>query len=281
MNLRRILGALILLIALLGVALSAAGTVYGHRIIDGMGRSLDTSLDLASQSLYTARETLLLAKTILVQVNDGLDTIESTAMDISQTISQTQPLLGEIGQIVSHDVPDGVEAFQATVPDMAQAAGLVDETLTTLNNLRFEQRVLGFPIRFELNLNYAPEVSFEESVNRIGHSLEDIPPRLRGLEGSIDTTKGSLETISQDFAATSSDLDDINSSIADVEPLLDEYVRIVSEVDDLIEQTRAGITRKLNMAKLVVTVVMVWVGLSQIAPLHRGWELVTGRRSGR
>ena len=112
MILRRILGALILLIALLGVALSAAGTVYSHRIIDGMGRNLDTSLDLASHSLYTARDTLLLAKTALGQVNDGLETIESTAMDISQTISQTRPLLSEMAQIVSHDVPDGVEAFQ-------------------------------------------------------------------------------------------------------------------------------------------------------------------------
>ena len=281
MILRRLLGALILLIALLGIGLSAAGTVYGHRIIDNTGAGLDTSLDLASQSLITAKDTLLLAKTTLDQVSDGLDSVETTLLDLSQTISQTQPLLSEMSQIVSHDVPDGVEGFQATVPDMAQAAALVDETLTTLSDLRYEQSILGYVIRFDLNLDYLPEVSLEESVNRVGSSLEDISPRLRALEGYIDTTEGNLETISQDFIATSTDLNAINSSISDTGPLLDGYVRIVSEVLDLIAQTRAGMSTQLYMAKLTVTVVMVWLGLAQIAPLYLGWELATGHRVGR
>jgi ABC-type transporter Mla subunit MlaD len=281
MVLRRLLGAVILLIALLGIGLSAAGTVYGHRIIDDTATGLSASLDLASQSLNTAKDTLLLAKATLSQVNDGLDRVGITVMDVSRTISQTRPLLGEITEIVSHDVPDGVEAFQATVPDLARTAATVDATLAGLNDLRLEQRILGVPIRLELNLDYAPEVSFEESISRIGYSLEGITPRLRGLGARVDATSDSLEAIHQDLEATSSDLDRINRSVADAAPLLDEYVRIVTEVNDLIEHTRASVSRQLDVAKLVVTVAMVWVGLAQIAPLHRGWELLTGRRSDR
>jgi methyl-accepting chemotaxis protein len=281
MILKRILGVVILLIGLLGLALSAAGTVYGHRLIDSMGNGLDSSLDLASQSLDTAKETLLLAKTTLGQVNEGLDTVESSALDIAQTISQTRPLLGKIAQVASHDVPDGVEAFQATMSDMAQAAAVVDETLATLSNLRFEQTIFGFPIRFDLDINYAPEVPFEESVNRIVASLEGLPPRLRNLEAYIYVTDHNLEMISQDVLTVSGDLDAINRSIADVAPLLDEYVRLVTEVNGSIQQTRDTLPQQLGMAKLVVTIVMVWIGLMQVAPLYLGWELVSGRRSDR
>jgi methyl-accepting chemotaxis protein len=275
---RRTLGLVMLLIGVLGLVLSIAGATYGYRLIDNFGDGLKSSLDLTSQSLDTVKETLFLAKTTLGQANDGLDMVAGAANDLSETISQTRPLLGEIAQVVSHDVPDSVEAVQTAVPYMAQAAATIDDTLTFLSNLRIEQRILGYPIYFDLGIDYAPEVSLEESINRIGYSLEGIPPRLRGLAVYIDTTNGNLETISQDIMVMSRDLDTINSSIADIAPLLDDYVRIVTEISDSIRQTRASLSQQLYMVKLVVTMVVVWIGLTQIAPLYLGWELVTGRR---
>jgi ABC-type transporter Mla subunit MlaD len=279
MFLRRILGLVMLLIGVLGIGLSIAGAVYGYRLVDNVGDGLKSSLDLTSQSLDTVKETLLLAQTTVGQVNDGLDTVTSAVTDLSQTISQTRPLLGEITQIISHDVSNSVEAVQTAVPYMAQAAAAVDDTLTILSNLRIEQQILGFPIRFDLGIEYAPEVSFEESINQAGHSLEGVPPRLRGLEVYMDTANDNLERISQDVLAMSRDLDTISNGITDVAPLLDDYVRIVTEINDSIRQTRASLSQQLYMVKLVVTMVMVWIGLTQVAPLYLGWELVTGRRS--
>lgn len=275
---RRTLGLVMLLIGVLGLVLSIAGAVYGYRLIDNVGNGLKSSLDLTSRSLDTVKETLLLAKTTLGQVNGGLDTLAGAANDLSRTVSQTRPLLSEIVQVASHDVPDSVEAVQTAVPYMAQAAATIDDTLTFLSDLRIEQRILGFPFHFDLGVDYAPEVSFEESVNRIGYSLEGIPPRLRGLEVYMDTAEGNLETISRNITAMSRDLDTINNSIADVGSLLDDYVRIVTETNDFVGQTRASLSRQLRMVKLVVTMVVVWIGLTQIAPLYLGWELVTGRR---
>lgn len=276
---RRTLGLVMLLIGVLGLVLSIAGAIYGYRLIDNVGNGLKSSLDLTSQSLDAVKETLLLAKTTLGQVNGSLDTLAGAANDLSRAVNQTRPLLGEIVQVASYDVPDSVEAVQTAVPYMAQAAATIDDTLTFLSNLRIEQRILGFPIYFDLGIDYAPEVSFEESINRIGYSLEGIPPRLRGLAVYIDTTNGNLETISQDIMAMSRDLDTINSSIADIAPLLDDYVRIVTEISDSIRQTRASLSQQLYMVKLVVTMAMTWIGLTQVAPLYLGWELVAGRRN--
>ena len=278
---RRILGAVILLVALVGVGVGAVGAMYGHLVVDGLGSSLDTSLDLASQSLRTATETLLLTKTTAGQLSEGLDTIGSSALDVPQTISQTQLLVGDIGQIVTHDVPDGMEALQNSVPGLAQAAAMIDEALRTLSDLQLEQMIQGFPMRLDLDLNYAPEVSIAESIELIGSSLEGVPLRLRGLESNLDATKDSLGTIRQDLVTMAGDLSGINSSITDIELQLDEYVRIVGEINTLIGQARVGVSRQLEMVKLGLTVLMAWLGLMQIAPLYIGWELMTGRRSGR
>jgi len=276
---RRMLGFVILLIGLLGLALSIAGAIHSRRLIDHAGRELEKSLALTSQSLGTVHETLRLAQTAASQANDGLDTVEHTVIDLSHTISQTRPLLDEVAQVVSQDVPDSLETLETTVPDIAQAAAIVDDTLRTLSDLRFEQTIFGFSINFDLGIEYAPQVSLEASMNQLGDSLEGIAPRLRGMEVHIETTDGNLETISQDMMAISKDLEVINSSVAQVVPLLDDYVQLVTEANDVIEQTRANLSQQLDTAKQVTTGLMVWLGLTQVAPLYLAGELITGRRS--
>ena len=114
---------------------------------------------------------------------------------------------------------------------------------------------------------------------QLGDSLEGIAPRLRGMEVHIETTDSNLETISQDMMAISRDLEVINSSVAQVAPLLDDYVRLVNEANDAVEQTRANLSRQLDAAKWVAIGMMVWLGLTQVAPLYLGGELITGWRS--
>lgn len=101
---------------------------------------------------------------------------------------------------------------------------------------------------------------------------------MRGLEVHIATADGNLETISRDLLAVSADLGTINDGVAEVAPLLDEYVRIVTKADDLIEQTQVSLSRHLARARLVVVVAMVWMSLMQVAPLYLGWELLMGQR---
>jgi len=281
MTLKRILGAEMLLVGLLSLAFCVLGAIYGARMIERVGSGLDGSLSLASQSLDTAVESLLLAKMTLGEVNDGLETVETTLVDVSQAMSQTRPLLADLGQVVSQDVPNGIEASQAAMSEMAQGAAAVDQTLATLSDLRIEQSILGVPLRFELNLGYSTEVPFEESVNRVGSSLEGIPSQLRGLAVHVDTADGNLHMISQDLLAVSSDLDAIGGRAAEVAPLLDRYARIVTEANDLVQQARAGLSRRLLRAKLAVTMAMVWLSLMQVAPLYLGWELASGRRGAR
>jgi hypothetical protein len=192
-------------------------------------------------------------------------------------MSDTQPLLGEVVQVTSHDVPDSIEALQTTLPDVAEAAALVDAALTTLNDLRLEPKVLGLPLRLEFDLGYEPEASFEESITSVGESLEGIAPRLRALEAHVEPMIDSLDTLEGDLEATSSDLKAVNRSVADATLLIDEYMLAVTEAQDRVEVGRARIPRQVYVAKLAMTVVLVWVCLAQMAPLHYGWKLLTDR----
>jgi hypothetical protein len=275
---RRMLGALILLIGILGIGMTAVGTLLAHRIVSDFARTLDSSLALSSRTLGTAKQTLLLTKATSVEVIDGLAVVETTLVDVAQVLSDTQPLLDEVVQVTSHDVPETIESLQASLPDVSRAAAMIDETLVTLNDLSLSPRVLGVPLRLEFDLGYEPEVSFEKSIIGIGDSLEGIAPRLRALEPQADALQDGLGAIHQDLEATPGDLGRISTSIAEAGPLLDASVLIVTETQGRIENARMLIPRQVVMTKLAMTAVLVWVGLAQIAPLHYGWCLLTDRR---
>jgi hypothetical protein len=280
MALRRILGALMLVVGLLALMLCVPGVIYGHQLVDGMAQGLDATLDSTAQSLLTVKDTLLLAKTTISQIDDGLDTVKMATLDLSSAIDDSQPLLEEIAGVVSEDVPNGLDAVQAAVPDMAHAAEVIEQTLTALSNLELTQSFLGLPLRFSLGIEYTEDTPMADSVNAIGESLDGVAPRLRALETHLDSAGSSLETINKDVLAAVNDLDAISDSLATVPALLDDYLGVVAEISVVIDQTRASVTAQLATAKIVVTLVMVWIGLAQLAPLYLGWELATNSGGG-
>jgi hypothetical protein len=278
MVLRRILGALMLVVGLLGLVLCVPGVIYGHQLVDGMAQGLDATLASTAQSLLTVQDTLLVAKSTASQLSDGLDTVKTATLHLSSAIDDSQPLLDEIAAVVSEDVPNGLDAVQAAVPDMAHAAEVIEETLTTLANLELTQSFLGLPLKFSLGIEYAEDTPMADSVSLIGESLDGVAPRLRALEIHLDSAGSNLETISEDVLAAVEDLDAINENLVGVPALMDDYLEVVAEVNDLIERTRASMARQFDTAKLVVTLAMVWIGLAQLAPLYLGWELLMDRR---
>lgn len=275
---RRGIGVVMILVGLTGVVASFVGARLGHRAVEAVGNDMDASLVLLSQSLEVVGDSLSTAKDSLAAVSEGLENLEQALLNLGVTIDETQPLLLELRGIVSEDVPESVEAMQEAFPGMSQVAGVIDDTLTTLNRFRIDEEILGFRIHYDLGIDYDPSMPFNESVDTIGRSLDGLPDRLRGLSSHVETTGDNLEIIGQDVTGLATNIDTINDRIDEIDPLIDEYSRIVTDVNDNARRVRRNLAEQVAEAKLVVTMLMVWLGLSQIAPLFLGWELALSRR---
>ncbi len=276
---RRIIGFFLLFLGLAGIGLSIGGVVVGQRLIDEIGLSLEDSLLFTANSLTTLEDSLQLTKTTLTDVNKGLDTLEATALNTGQSVSQTRPLLDQIALIASHDVPNNIDAVQTALPDMAQVAGTVDETLRSLSNFNLNQNILGIPLSFDLNIDYDPAQPLDQSINEISHNLTGLSKDFRKLESNFEITSQNIDLISQDIVAISEDLEVINSRLAEFDPLLGDYIKLVGEIKSSLIQTRTTLRSRLEFVKLGLVVLMIWLGLNQIIPLYLGWELVRGQRN--
>lgn len=276
---RRLVGLIIIMIGLSGIVLSVVGMTTAPRLINTIGDSLETNLVMVSESLDTVQETLLLAQSTVTEMTGSLNTVEESAVHLGQTLDQTRPLLDQVATIASDKVPQSLDSIQATLPDLVQVAAAIDDTLTVLNSFRVDQQILGIPIKFDLGIDYTPEVPFDQSVSQIGHSFETLPNQLRDLDEYVVVANDNLAQISDDVLAISQDLAGVNGRIAELDPLLEDYLRIVVELNDSTRQTRQIILTELTTLKRIINIALAWVALSQLAPLYLGLELLRGRRT--
>lgn len=275
---RRILGLIILLIGVSGVVIAVGGLRMSHQLLDSVGTQVDSGLQLTSESLDNVSATLLLAKNTVADVNVSMNTIQTTTLDLAQTLEETRPLIEQSTLVATEQVPESIEAVQEAIPALTDVAGTIDSTLATLSRFRIDREILGFQFNYDLGINYDPEVPFDDAVVGIGDSLQGLPESLRALAVYLEVANDNLQTISDDIYLLSEDLQRLNANITELDPILDEYIRLVTELNDTLRGLRQQISEQIEIARNVATIAFIWLGLSQLVPLYFGYELLSGKR---
>ncbi len=272
---RRILGIVAILIALSGIVISVGCANFSNQVLDDMSAQTLNVVNLARSNLETTSEALRLAKRTVTDVGDALDTVSESALTLSKTVSETNPLFDDLNNITTERVPDSLAAVEQTLPNIAEVAGTVDNTLAALSNFGFSQNIFGFTIEFDLGINYDPTVRFDDSIRNLESSLEGLPEQLRSMEPQLAAAQMNLETISNDITRLSSDITAINKNLEDIPAFLDAYIATLANVDAQLQEINIQIKAQLDTVKQGVLVLAIWFGLLQITPLYVGWQMLT------
>jgi hypothetical protein len=284
MIIRRIFGLIIFLIGLTILILSLVGAFYVSGFVDNLAEGVTNSLALASQSLDTARNTLVLARDTVSDANDGLSATAGTMASASQTLADSRGMIDNVSAVTTQEVPEAIEGIQAALPNVIQVAAIIDRTLVALSSFGIDRVInlpLGgsIPIQFDLGIDYDPAVSFDESLREFESSLVGLPESLRGLEDDLRVANENLTTLSTDLLATSENLTAINARVGEIIPLLDQYTTLVDQLSDTITQVEGNLASRLNTLKIGLIALLVGLGLTQLASIYLGWELLSGQRA--
>jgi archaellum component FlaC len=277
---KRIIGFVMLLTGILGISLAIAGVYFGRQGIDQIGEGINASLALVSDSFTAVQDSFDLAKTAVDEASNSLTTVEFAVRDLSTTIADTSPLVDQISAVTSGAVPQSVEAIQESLYPTAELADQVDLTLRQLSAFELQQTFLGFELNFDLGITYEPEDSLKESLIGVADSLDGVSNELRALEPLFAENSSNLEMMGESIELIADDLAVINQVvIADINPILDQYVQVITQVETAVSQIQRNLDSYLQIGKQILTVLMIWMGVLHLAPLYVGWELLTGQRN--
>ena len=274
---KRLLGAILFVVGIIGVVLAFAGIYFGLDAIDQIGSGLNSGLDLALESLATIQDTVNLTKTAVTEAGNSIQTVEKSAADMSTTIGDTGPLVDQMSVVIAQEIPNSVEAIQASLVPAAEVAKQMDNTLLALSAFSLDQSILGIPLQFDLGIDYQPEEPLDESLLAIGSSLDGVAGELRNLAPLMATNSSNIALMSDNVALISKDIAIINTVIADINPLLDQYASIFTELETALGQVQTDLTNYLQIVKIVLIVLMLWLAVMQTTAVVLGYEMVTGQ----
>ena len=274
---KRLLGGILFVVGIIGMILAFAGIYFGVDAIDQIGTGLNGSLNLALDSLATIQDTVTLTKTAVTEASNSIETVEKTAVDMSTTIGDTGPLVDQMSVVIAEEIPNSVDAIQASLIPAAEVAKQVDATLLKLSNFSLDQSFLGFDLQFDLGIDYEPEEPLDESLLAIGSSMDGVSDELRNLEPLLATNSGNIVLMSDNVALIAEDIATINTVIDDINPLLDQYAATFTELENGLSQVQANLDNYLQIAKIVLIVLMLWLAVMQTTAVVLGYEMVTGQ----
>lgn len=277
---RRIVGVIFIVIAVIGVVIAYQGLQATNRFMDNLATGMNSALQLTNDTLTNVENTLVVSKQTLTDLGATLSTMETTASDMATAVQDAEPLIDEVNAVIATDVPNSLETLQNSLPTLVEVATVIDDTLTTLSGFEIDQTIpiVNYRIQYDLGVDYDPEVPFDQAVTELGGSLEGLPETLRGLNTELQTTKSSMDMMGGNMDQLATDMATLNSSIAEVQPVLDEYIRIVVDVNDRMRVAREQIDDQTAQVKQIFSFIFLWMALFQLVPLYLGLEMVAGER---
>ena len=245
----RLMGGMRLLFSIIWAGLTIVAGFYGDQVLRDVQIRLQDSLELADGNLTALNAMIEVTGDVLLTVQNSLDTVHQTTVDLSLTLTDTRPLVDDAAQVITQDIPIALDGVQASMPGVIETAAAVDETLIFLSAFQFTvPNPFGADLTLGLGIDYAPDVPLDIALESLSSNLEDIPGELRGLEDDFGNTSVNLLTLRDDLSALADDLYLINQQVDELYPQVDALAASVQQLHQSLSQIQTQLDAKIQKA---------------------------------
>jgi methyl-accepting chemotaxis protein len=226
-------------------------------------RNLESTIVLLETTLTATVDGLEVAAESLDTASASADILAQTIQTTGKSIQDTLPLLDTLSELTSEDLPTMIQTAQEALDSAQASAKIVDSTLSFLTAIPF------LPIQ-----DYKPEVPLGEALGDVSTSLDPLPDALALMEEPLATTKGNLEQVIDQFDTISENIRDINASLVAAREVIGRYQGVVSSLQKQLERTKGSLASYANRLAWAITVILVWLGLTQVGLMMQGFEML-------
>ncbi len=240
-----------------GLLATVLAVALGLRLVDRTGTTLTRSLELTSDAVATIEETIAVGADSLEVAAEGLGTLTSSVAGAEQSFLDAGQLLDETADAIATDVPDSIDAIRETMPALIRSAELIDGALGALSFL---------------GIDFSPETPPADSLQRVETGLADVAERLRSGAGQLDAVGDDFTGLSRDAVTLTETLEDLSANLQRADALLDGYAETAAQTAALVQATSADLEQQRSEGRLIVVLLGIILGLTQLVPLTLGWR---------
>jgi hypothetical protein len=94
------------------------------------------------------------------------------------------------------------------------------------------------------------------------------------MEDSLDDSKDNLGEVNTAFGEISTNLASIDTSLSDAQGVTDEYLVILEDLDQQLDQSREKLPGTIRGIAWFLTISLVWLALTQLGLLMQALEML-------
>lgn len=268
-RLRRVIGLILIGTGVFGLVLSVAGFVavgVGSRAANSAVAGQLSRLDSA---LETTDDGLKLAASSLADARETLSALSATIGGATRSISDTVPVLDNLGGLAQTDLPQSVRSTQAALGSAQQTAQVVDNVLRTISSFGLLS-----------STTYNPQVPLNVTIAQVSASLDSLPDSLGEIATGIGTAHTNLEQLNQDLSSVAGGVDDVRDNLDQAAQVVRQYRGIVGDLREQVATMRAAAAAWIDSAALGLGLLFIWLALAQLALFAQGLAMLR-RKEGR
>lgn len=234
-----------LLVGWLGAGFIGSSTEYGLEVL-GVTRDL----------LATAGKTAATIDEITGEAANGLATVEGSVATGAGTLSDVAGLADDLGNVVTSDIPESLDALRATMPQVIATAGVIDGVMRTL--------------RF-VGVDYDPDAPLDDSLRAVDAQLAVIPGELRAQAADFEAAAAGISAFAGSSVDIARELGAIRSTLRQSTSILAEYDATVRRGTKVLDDLEAQLEGQIGFARTVTLVLGLALAVGQTVPIAAGW----------
>ena len=117
-------------------------------------------------------------------------------------------------------------------------------------------------------------VPLSASLADLSNSLDPISDSLASMEGSLAASKDNLSAIGASSADIANNIAAIRASLGQARQVITQYESVVATLQQQVAAARQNAPTALDRVAWFITIVLIWLGLTQIGLLLQGLEML-------
>ncbi len=262
-SISRLIGGVFVVAAAAGMLFSLYGLVQIWRVQPVLVEGLTSELDLIHNTVSTTSLGLSAISDTFKTVSSNVEALQTTTLSLAQSIHGAQPMMDTLGKLVGQDLPNTINATQISLDSASASALLIDNVMGSITNLP----LLGLE-------KYAPAVPLHTALGSVSGSLGKLTPALADMKTNLKLAQDNLGNIETEVLRMGSNIEQIKGNLENARQVIIQYQQESKVLLTQVESARKSLPGWTKSLALFLSLALIWLFITQIGLLFKGWELL-------
>lgn len=253
---RRMTATLLIGLGTLGVTLCGLGVFSIWRTADGVITAAEDALLLMTDTLDDVDDSLSVTSHTLEGIAVAMDGLYIITLDMGAALSTTKMTIDEMAVMTGSDLPRSIESSLVALEALEETAAVIDQFLYGLHRLGIG--------------SYNPEISMDQAVAQAALGLEPVPNNLRTMSDGLELTGENLSSVRVGIGLMGDHMLGLQENVIDADAAVSSHRNTMQQVRSRVVRVRHNVHGPIRAVAWGVTILLVWIGLSQLALVRWG-----------